>query len=66
MSFNYFVGGDADVQFHVFWIRDMVVQVEILDVYSYASGIESVNDNFQKAFCYCDCCSWGAQNFASV
>ena len=32
ISFIYFLGNDADVQFYVLWIRDMVVQLEILDV----------------------------------
>ena len=33
ISFNYFLRNDADIQFHVFWIRDMVVQVEMFDVW---------------------------------
>ena len=62
MSFNYFLENDADVQFHVFWIREMVVQLEMIDVCSYESEIEGGNNAVQKGFCCCDCCIWDAQN----
>ena len=62
ISFNYILGNDADVQFHVFWIREMVVQLEMIDVCGEASGIESGNYAIQKSFCCCDCCIQGAQN----
>ena len=56
-----FLGDDADVYLHVFWLRQIIVEIKVFNICDEALSVGCRNDAVKEKFGCGDCSGWGCE-----